>query len=142
MKLGALVVSLCVALLIGTSWAVAQTQGKPEEAAQKSAETWLALADAGKYDATWDEASSFFKSAVSKDQWVAAIKPIRSAMGAVQARKLASATFTKTLPGAPDGEYVVIKYDTSFEKKASSIETVTVTLDKDGKWRVAGYYIK
>jgi len=42
----------------------------------------------------------------------------------------------------PDGEYVVIQYDSSFEHKQSAVETVTPMLDKDGKWRVSGYYIK
>lgn len=47
-----------------------------------------------------------------------------------------------SLPGAPDGKYVVIQYDTSFENKKAAVETVTPMLDKDGKWRVSGYYIK
>lgn len=51
-------------------------------------------------------------------------------------------TYTKKLPGAPDGEYVVIQYESSFEHKQSAVETVTPMLDKDGKWRVSGYYIK
>ncbi len=46
------------------------------------------------------------------------------------------------MPGAPDGEYVVIQYDSSFEHKQAAVETVTPMLDKDGKWRVSGYYIK
>jgi hypothetical protein len=57
-------------------------------------------------------------------------------------RKLKSAAYTKTLPGAPDGEYVVIRYESSFEHKQSAVETVTPMLDKDGVWRVSGYYIK
>ena len=60
----------------------------------------------------------------------------------MQSRKLRSATFTKTLPGALDGQYVVIQYATSFEHRAAAIETVTPMLDKDGKWHVSGYYIK
>jgi hypothetical protein len=70
------------------------------------------------------------------------MKSVRAPLGAVQARKLKSATFTKTLPGVPDGEYVVIKYDTDFENKKSAVETITTMLDKDGKWRVSGYFIK
>ncbi len=47
-----------------------------------------------------------------------------------------------SLPGAPDGEYVVIQYNTEFENKKVAIETITPMLDDDGKWRVSGYYIK
>ena len=53
-----------------------------------------------------------------------------------------SATFAKTLPGAPDGQYVVIQFNTSFKKKKSAVETITPMLDKDKKWRVSGYFIK
>lgn len=63
-------------------------------------------------------------------------------MVAMKARKVKSATFTRTLPGAPDGEYVVIQFESQFENKAAAIETVTPMRDKDGAWRVSGYYIR
>jgi hypothetical protein len=53
-----------------------------------------------------------------------------------------SAKYTRTLPGAPDGEYVVIQYSAAFEKRQSAVETVTPMFDRDGKWRASGYYIK
>jgi len=45
-----------------------------------------------------------------------------------------------SLPGAPDGEYVVIQYETQFEHHTPA-ETVTPMLDKDGAWKVSGYFI-
>jgi len=122
--------------------AVAQAQQKPEELAQQSSEAWLAVVDSGKYAQSWDEAAQFFKTAVSKDQWESALGSVRTPQGKVLSRKLKSATYTKTLPGAPDGEYVVIQYDTHFEQKQSAVETVVPMADKDGKWRVSGYFIK
>jgi hypothetical protein len=47
-----------------------------------------------------------------------------------------------SLHGAPDGEYLVIQFETSFSNKKSAIETVTSMLEKDGNWRVSGHYIK
>jgi len=132
-------------LLLFTMWpktAATQTQQKPEELAQKSAEAWLDLTDSGKYAESWDEASQLFKNAVTRQQWLSKIKAARTPFGKVHSRKLRSATYSKTLPGAPDGDYVVIQYDTSFENKASAVETITPMLDKDGKWRVSGYFIK
>ena len=55
---------------------------------------------------------------------------------------MATKRFETSLPGAPDGEYVVIQMETSFENKASAVETITPMRDSDGEWRVAGYYIK
>jgi hypothetical protein len=66
---------------------------------------------------------------------------VRKPLGAVVSRQVKSKTYTTSLPGAPDGEYVVIKYDTSFENKRASVETVTPMRDSDGTWRVSGYYI-
>jgi hypothetical protein len=142
MKLAGLVSLVFLTFITLPQAATAQLTQKPEELAQKSAEAWLALADAGKYAETWDEAAAYFKNAITKERWVNAMKSTRAPLGAVRARKLKSATYTKTLPGVPDGEYVVIQYDTSFENKESAVETITPMLDKDGKWRVSGYFIK
>ena len=129
------------ALLLCTG-AFAQAQQRPEQLAQQSAEAWLALVDSGNYGESWEEAAQFFKAAVSKEQWQSALRASRGPLGKLISRKLKSATFTNSLPGAPDGEYVVITYESSFEHKQSAVETVTPMLDKDGKWRVSGYYIK
>ena len=110
--------------------------------AQVSARSWLALTDGAKYGESWDNASSLFKAAVTRPDWEKALKASRGQLGAMKARKVKSATFTRTLPGAPDGEYVVLQFESGFENKAAAIETVTPMRDKDGAWRVSGYYIK
>jgi hypothetical protein len=55
---------------------------------------------------------------------------------------LKSKKYATELPGAPDGEYVVIEYESSFEKKRNSTETVVPMKDPDGGWRVSGYFVK
>ena len=110
--------------------------------AQAAAKKWLPLVDSANYGQSWEDAASFFKNAVTKADWEKAAKGVRAPLGAVKARKVASATFTRTLPGAPDGEYVVIQFESRFENKAAAIETVTPMRDKDGTWRVSGYFIK
>ena len=112
------------------------------EAAKVETVAWLALTDAGQYDSSWDAASALFKAAISKEDWEKALGAARKPFGALESREVATSTFSKTLPGAPDGEYVVFKFDSSFEHKASAIETVTAMKEADGAWRVAGYYIK
>ncbi len=117
-------------------------QQKPEQLAQQSAESWLALVDAGKYDESWEEAAQYFKGAVAKEDWRKTVQGVRDPLGKMRSRKLKSATYKTSLPGAPDGEYVVIQYDSSFEHKQAAVETVTPMLDKDGTWRVSGCFIK
>jgi hypothetical protein len=60
----------------------------------------------------------------------------------VISRKLKTKVYKTSLPGAPDGQYVVIQFETSFQNKKSAIETVTPMFEKDGRWKVSGYYIK
>ncbi len=132
---------LIVSLFLSCSFANAADTEK-EAAAVTVAEKWLTLVDQGKYDDSWREASTIFRDAVTSAQWGQLVQTSRKPLGKLLSRKLGSKTYTKSLPGAPDGEYVVIEFETSFENKKVAIETVTPMLDNDGKWRVSGYYIK
>jgi hypothetical protein len=111
-------------------------------AAQKSAEQWLALVDAGNYAESWKTAAGYFQTAVRQDQWDHTISTVREPLGDLVSRQLKSAQYTKSLPDAPAGKYVVLQFDTSFANKKEAVETVTPKLDADGTWKVSGYYIK
>jgi hypothetical protein len=113
-----------------------------EKAAVEAAEAWLGLVDSGKYSQSWDEAAEYVKELVSKEIWQNSIKGARGPLGKVVSRELKSKRYTISVPGAPQGRYVIIQYKTSFENKDSAIETVTPMLEKDGKWKVSGYFIK
>lgn len=130
----------CLSLIVCTQALLADEAA--EKAAQAAAEKWLALVDQGQYTESWGTATSYFKNAVPETQWLQSMKGARQPLGKVISRTLKSAMFTTSLPGAPDGQYVVIQYSTSFENKASAVETVTPMRDPDKQWRVSGYFIK
>jgi hypothetical protein len=113
-----------------------------ETAAVAAAQTWLSLVDAGQYGDSWDQAAQVFKGAVTKEQWLQAMQTTRQPIGTNFSRELKSKRYLTSLPGAPDGAYVVIQFKASFQNKSSAVETVTPMRDKDGTWRVSGYYIK
>jgi hypothetical protein len=141
--IGALLILTVGALLRAQQQPRSWNEGHNTDAAKESAQEWLALVDKGDYAASYDRASSMFKSAITKDDWVQKIGAGRGPLGKVVSRKLKSADFTTQLPGAPDGQYVVIKYDTSFENKQSAVETIVPMVDKkDGQWRTSGYYVE
>jgi hypothetical protein len=141
-KLATAILVVLFACVAWTPSLTSQSSPKPEDLAQKSTESWLALTDSGKYAESWQEASASFKAAVTQDQWLSALKSVRTPLGKALSRKLKSATYRKDPPNAPAGYYVIIQYDTSFENKKDAVETVAPVLDKDGKWRVSGYFIK
>jgi hypothetical protein len=106
-----------------------------------SCRAWLALVDAGRYDESWDTASAYFKSKITKEQWAELVKPVRDTVGPPISRGPAQVTKTDTLPEAPFGSYLVITIHTKFSMNPSATETVIMKLE-NGEWKVSGYFVK
>ncbi len=117
-------------------------QTEVEKAATSAAQAWLSFIDNGQYSESWESAAAYFKAVVTEFGWNETLKNIRNQLGGVKSRTLISAEEKKSPPGAPDGEYVVMQFDTSFAAKKTAVETVTFMLEKDGHWRAVGYFIK
>jgi len=119
----------------------AKTEPTPEEA-KAAALAWLTMVDDGKYEESWKESASIFQSRVTAADWANKLTQVRRPLGKAETREFKEAKFARELPRVPKGEYWVIQFATTFEGPIRTIETVTPMLDKDGKWRVSGYYIK
>ncbi len=139
LRITKILITLCLLLSVSV---VAVADSEKEKSAIIVAEEWINNVDQGKYAETWNEAAQYLKNAVKQEQWEQSLHAIRKPLGNLIFRKVMSKTYMTALPGVPDGEYVVIQFETSFENKKSAIETVTPMKEKDGKWRVAGYYIR
>ena len=135
-------VSLLGLCLLFSLSVVAVADSEKEKAAVAAAQEWLPKVDQGKYAQTWKDAAQYFKNAVTQEQWEQSLQAVRKPLGSLISRKVNRKTYMTSLPGAPDGQYVVIQFDTAFENRKPAIETVTPMMDKDGRWRVSGYYIK
>lgn len=118
-----------------------EAQSFKELAARVAAEKWLALLDAGEYGKAWDGCAQLFRQRVTRQQWVESLPPTRSAFGALKERRGEAATYKTSLPGAPDGEYVTVRFVTKFEKKEGAEELLTLVLE-GGVWRPTGYFIR
>ena len=112
---------------------------KPAVAA---AESWLATLDSGRFSDTWEESAPIFKDSAPQSKWEPAVQAARQPLGVVIARKVRSMRYVNALPGAPPGHYVIIEFDTHFEKRPLTIETVTPMRTPAGTWKVAGYFIR
>ena len=129
-------------LLFLASCALAPAQIKPEILAQGAADSWLPLVDQGRFGESWDQAAASFQTAVTRQSWTEKVGGVRANLGDLKSRNLRSANYTKQLPGAPPGEYVLLQYDTSFANLPAAIETVVPMKEKDGSWKVSGYFVK
>jgi hypothetical protein len=126
---------------VGTVITKSSISDKTKEEVVNDAKEWLGLIYDNNYSQSWDNAASLFQNAISKEQWTQQLSGIVPPLGKVISRDLISSEYHTTLPGAPDGEYIVIQFKTSFENKNESIETVTQMKDGD-QWKVSGYFIK
>jgi hypothetical protein len=133
---------LMVVGMIFSSIAAMASDSKKLAPALLAANKWLALVDNEKYTESWKEAADLFRYTVQSDLWVASMKALRKPLGKLISRNVETEVYKTSLPGAPDGQYVVIEFKSSFEHKKTAVETVTPMLGKDGVWRVSGYFIK
>jgi hypothetical protein len=134
--MGARSLAVVAAMLTG---AVALAASREE--AQARAQAWMSLVDNQKYAESWAESSSTFRSRVPQQRWIDEAKRVREPLGSVNSRRLLTVRFAKTLPGAPDGDYAVLQFRSSFTHKAAAIETITLVMD-DAQLRAVGYFIK
>ncbi|MDO4795427.1 MAG: DUF4019 domain-containing protein [Brachymonas sp.] len=103
---------------------------------------WLAASVANQAQTTWEQAAPLFQLAISREQWAQSLAATRTPLGRMLTRQETSRTHTQQLPGAPDGQYCVLQYASSFTHKAQAVETVTLQGQPDGSWRVVGYFIQ
>ena len=110
--------------------------------AQEAARAWLAHTDRGDAAASWNDAGKQFRNAITVERWAQSLNQVRPPLGAVSQRALLKTQFRKSFPGAPDGEYAIVVFRTTFAKKANASETVTLEHESDGAWRVVGYFVQ
>ncbi len=99
------------------------------------------MIDTRNYSRSWKESSAIVQGAATEQHFTNVLDTFRTPLGDLVSRKLVSSQRLAQMPGAPDGHYVVLQFETSFANKKSAIETVTFVLD-NGQWKPASYSIK
>lgn len=134
-------------VLIGIIALYFQHASDPEHAperraAQASAEKWLVNLDEARYPDAWSATGSDFRKKVKQNAQVQALNQYRKPLGKKVSRKIYEVTYYDSLPKAPKGKYVVVRFETAFEDSKAAIETVVEVQEPDGQWQVSGYFIK
>jgi Protein of unknown function (DUF4019) len=112
-----------------------------EVAAQRQALGFLGYLDQGRYADSYAYTGMLIRTQVDRAKFASQIEKARTGTGAMQGREIMDANYSTTVAGAPEGQYVVLHYHTSFANRPDTVETVTLAFAK-GYWRVSGYYIK
>lgn len=131
-------------VLAAAAPALAQTSAGPSTsmtpAPDDRAKQWLALIDDGNYTDAYKQMGAAARAKVNEQDFTTKISSTRTPLGAMSSRTLKDINATKTLPGMRDGQYTIVRYDSSFAHKAEAVESVTLE-SEHGAWAVVGYFI-
>lgn len=134
---------LLLMALLGLSLAgAAGAGGSPKSLAQSQAQHWLDLLGKGDYASAYRQSAPVLQKAAPPLEWQKIMADLAAKTGPAQERKLLRSQAAKDLPGAPQGEYYLLIYSPGFAKMPQAMEQVAVLKCDDGKWRVAGYYLR
>lgn len=115
-----------------------ETSIKATDAAVK----FLYLVDNGKYMQSWEVSSEHLQKTLPQGKWSEQLAEIRGAVGTIVERVKDDVTYLEAAGDMPDGEYVVIRFNSKFSDKAYVLESVTLHLGAGNEWRVGGYFLK
>jgi hypothetical protein len=99
------------------------------------------LIDDAWHPASWAAAAPLLREGVGPREWDVALRAVRAPLGRCLWRKLRSRATVEGPPGTLRGPYVVIRFESVFERRSRAAETITPVLGPDGRWRVAAYFI-
>jgi hypothetical protein len=128
-------------LALGRAHAQADPHQAEEQAAQRQALGFLGYLDQGRFADSYDYTGMLIRTSLDRETFAQKLESARSGTGPLVSRNLIDASYATTVPGAPEGQYVILHYATSFANRQDTLETVTLAFAKS-YWRVSGYYIK
>lgn len=125
-----------------TPAATAPASNDPDLAlARKAALDWLAVVDAGKFEASFDEASSGFQKVQKKADWAKGLAGARTNVGKFISRTFLNDEIRTALPNLPPGKYITVRFKTTFAKYATASESVTLVRDGARGFRTIAYFL-
>ncbi len=102
---------------------------------------FLMLVDGGKYAESWQSSARLMQETIAQNDWVEKLGKARNLSGELVQRVRKSASYSTEAMDSPEGEYIMLIYESDFQKVGQVSEYVTVMLEGD-EWKVAGYFIQ
>ena len=81
-----------------------------EQAAERQALGFLGYLDHGRYADSYAYTGMLIRAQLDRDSFAKQLEKARAGTGALLSRELIDAGYTTTVPGAPEGQYVVLHY--------------------------------
>lgn len=113
------------------------------EGASIAALSFLEQLDAGNYEEGWRQSSVHLRGEIPLEAWLEQLSRVRDQVGTLQQRNRTDFNYTRgAIEGIPEGEYLSFFYASDFVGKKNVKERVTLFLEADAVWRVAGYFVE
>ncbi|HLF17845.1 MAG TPA: DUF4019 domain-containing protein [Candidatus Omnitrophota bacterium] len=99
---------------------------------------WLGWVDEGRDETSWKDAAKAFQQEMAKEKWKANLKALRTRLGKLRERSLATLTYyepTNTVPLS-----CVLYFTSVFEHLTVRQEILFLIYDNN-QWKVAGYFV-
>ena len=109
--------------------------------ANRAAQDYVELLDKHQYAESWTRGAQLFRKTISQGEWVQALQAARGRLGAMKSRTLKDERIAWDPIKLPKGAYMVVEFDTSFERAPQSGELLTLMQEKDGSWKVLTYQV-
>jgi hypothetical protein len=94
--------------------------------AESRARSFLMQLDQGLQDESWQSMSSLFQAFNDQARWKTRQQVIRASYGSLISRSLKTVSYRTTFNQSPDGEYIIILFQSSYQNKANARETVVL----------------
>jgi membrane-bound lytic murein transglycosylase len=111
------------------------------EKAREAAMKFLHQIDHEQFAESWQDAARLMRDKVTQQDWVDTLTKSRALSGELVERTEENASYSTSAKDSPEGEYIMFKFDSQYERAKNVTEYLTVMLEGD-RWRVAGYFIK
>lgn len=132
---------LATVLLLALLTACTARAAEPIPAAIAAAWQWLVFVDGEDYGAAWASASPLWKDSTSEEKWTAALRALREPLGGIQKREVVRALAATSIPGRPEGSYVIVQFRANFASRSDVMEKLTMARSASGDWQACEYAV-
>lgn len=139
-RIHAVLIVACLTMILIPLYSQSPDEEKVEQAQPVAAE-FLALVDGGEYAESWQSSATLMREKVNRQDWIEKLDKARSLSGGLVQRIQKSASYATEVKDSPEGEYIMLIYESDFQKAEEVSEYVTVMREGDA-WKVAGYFMQ
>lgn len=140
LRIHVVLIIACLLMIIIPLWNETPDSEKID-LAEPVANAFLEKIDAGEYAQSWQSAAHLMQEKISLEEWEEKLQGARARSGQLVSREKTSATYSTEAQDSPEGEYIMLIYESRFEFAEDVSEYVTV-MRQDGDWKVAGYFME